>query len=400
MSYKIKVKPEDFIVKEISSISLKKNGKFGVFLLKKKGWNTVDLLRKISQRLKIPFENISYGGKKDRHAITEQFITIKNPPNRIEIKENNFELKHIGFSDEPMNPRLINYNMFKITVRDISKEEIDSVVSQIEKIKKYGFINYFDDQRFGSFDPKQGFIAEKIIKGHYNGAIKIYLTHIYPEDRKEAKERKRKISEYWGDWSSCLSFAKTKFEKFAFSYLIKNKKDFIKLLQKIPKEEMSMFFAAYQSFLWNETVRRLIKSLLPAETIITHKGIAGDYIFFDEIDDKNFNYLKTLEIPTPSSKAKMPDEFIEKIYMEILSERQIKPSQFNLKKIRQAFFKSSMRAVVIIPKIDYTIENDEVYKDKNKLNLEFTLPRGSYATMVIKRIFAKKRRNYALLRST
>jgi len=389
MSYKIKVKPEDFIVKEVSSIPLKEKGQYSVFILKKKGWNTVDLLKKIARRLKIPFESISYGGKKDRHGITEQFITIKKLPRKINLKEENFELRHIGFSDEPMTPQLIKENVFKVTVRALSAKVVDFILSHIEKVKKYGFVNYFDDQRFGSFDPKQGFIAEKIIKGHYNGALKIYITHVYPEDKKEAKERKRQIFEKWGNWSQCLSLAKTKFEKLAFNHLLENPKDYISVLQKIPKEEMSMFFAAYQSFLWNETVRRLIKALFKNE-LLFHKGVAGDYIFFDEIDEKNFEYLKNLQIPTASSKAKMPQGIIEKIYNEILSERGVRPAQFNLKKIRQAFFKSNERAVVVIPEIQYKIEEDEIYEGKNKLILGFILPRGSYATMLVKRIFAKK----------
>lgn len=391
MAYKIKVKPEDFIVKEISSIPLKEEGPYSVFILKKTGWNTFDLLKKIARILKIPLDSISYGGKKDRHGITEQFITIKNPPRKINnLKEDRFELKHVGFSDQPMTPLLIDCNVFKLTVRAISEKMIDLIISRIEKVKTQGFINYFDDQRFGSYDPAQGFIAEKIVKGHYNGALKIYITHIYPEDKKLAKERKRKIFENWGNWSVCMSLAKTKFEKFTFSYLKEHPKDYLLPLQKIPKEEMSMFFAAYQSFIWNETVKRLIKKLVPQDNLIYHKGVAGEYIFFDEIDDKTFEYLKNLEIPLASSKVEMSDTVVEKIYNEILSERQIRPAQFNLKKIRQSFFKSVPRAVIVMPKLQYKIEDDEVYEGKKKLIVGLILPRGSYATMVIKRIFAKK----------
>lgn len=390
MPYKIKVKPEDFIVKELSPINLKKRGKYAVFILKKKGWNTVDLLKKISKNLKIPFENISYGGKKDRHAITEQVITIKNLQRIISLKEENYSLEFIGFSDEPMNPQLIQGNAFRITVRSIPENTIKDVLNHTEKIKNYGFINYFDDQRFGSFDPKQGFIAEKVLKGHYNGALKIYLTHIYPEDKKPAKERKKLIFENWGKWKECLKVAKTNFEKFAFNHLIEHPKDYLSILRKIPKEEMSLFFSAYQSYLWNETIRNLLYTLFSIENLLFHKGIAGDYVFFNEIDKKNYSYLKTLKIPTASSKAVMPDEITEKIYREILDKEGLQPSMFNLKKIRQSFFKSVDRAVLVMPEfIKYEMEDDELYKGRKKLIIEFLLPRGSYATMLIKRIFAK-----------
>ncbi len=119
----------------------------------------------------------------------------------------------------------------------------------------------------------------------------ILLTYIL-RIKKLAKERKRKIFENWGNWSICLSLAKTKFEKFTFSYLIENPKDYLLPLQKITKEEMSMFFSAYQSFIWNETVKRLIKNLLPDKNLLYHKGITGDYIFLMKLINKILHILR------------------------------------------------------------------------------------------------------------
>ncbi len=391
MSYKIKVKPEDFFVREMASVELKQKGPYGIFILKKRGWNTLDAIKKISQKFRIPLENISYGGKKDRHATTEQFISIKDLKKDISFADENYSLKLIGFSSTPMEPRLIMGNVFKIAVRDLSESKADAIVFHLEKIKEQGFINYFDDQRFGSYDPKQGFIGEKILKGHLNGALKIYLTHVYPEDKKEEKERKRFFFENWSNWELCLSRAKTNFEKMAFTHLISKGKEFLTLLRKIPKEEMSLFFSAYQSYIWNELVRRLIEKQVDRDNLLVHRGIAGEYIFVMDADRKLIEYLKNTKVPTPSSKAKMPDDTTDRIYREILNEREITPSKFNLREIRHAFFKSVERAVLVIPEsFMYRFENDEIYEGKKKLILAFILPRGSYATMLIKRIFAKK----------
>ena len=73
---KIKVKPEDFIVEEIADISLTQTGDFCVYLLKKRGWNTVDVLKNLSRKLRLPSSDFSYGGKKDKYALTSQYITI------------------------------------------------------------------------------------------------------------------------------------------------------------------------------------------------------------------------------------------------------------------------------------------------------------------------------------
>ncbi len=384
---KIKVRPEDFIVNEVIEVNPSEKGEYGLFILKKRGWNTLDALSKISRRIRIPTSEISYGGKKDRYGLTSQYITIRKPP-VMELIDKSYSIKLIGFTDTRMGPHLIRGNNFEITVRDLNEDEINNAMREIEFIRDYGYPNYFDDQRFGSYDPIQGFIGEKIIKRHFNGALKIYLTHIHPEDKGDEKRRKRFIYEHYGRWKECLSMAKTEFERLSFSYLMDNPDGFLPLLQRIPSEEMSLFFSAYQSFLWNEVLRRLI-SRLPFRRLSTAKGIAGDYVFYKETDSEIFSYLKDLIIPLPSSKMEIGDEDVRLIYDEVFNERGIKRSMFNLRSIRQAFFKSFERNAIVIPQsLSFEIRDDEIYNGKKTLHLRFFLRRGSYGTMLIKRIFS------------
>ncbi|MEK7297017.1 MAG: tRNA pseudouridine(13) synthase TruD, partial [Planctomycetota bacterium] len=58
---KIKVNPEDFVVEEVAGLPMRKHGNFCVYRLKKRGWNTVDVLKRISQTFCIPFSDLSYG---------------------------------------------------------------------------------------------------------------------------------------------------------------------------------------------------------------------------------------------------------------------------------------------------------------------------------------------------
>ncbi|NOY64503.1 MAG: tRNA pseudouridine(13) synthase TruD [Nitrospirae bacterium] len=381
---KIKVQPEDFIVEEVAHLPLKKKGTYRVYLLEKKNWNTVDLLIRLSRAFKIPLRNLSYGGKKDRYGLTRQYITVKNNDD-ISHKDRNYSLSFIGFMDRPMGPDLIEANKFSIVVRDIHKNRVSTLEENIEKLSKEGMPNYFDDQRFGSFDPKGGFIAEKIIKKHYNGALKIYLTHVYPGDKAEEKKRKRIFYEHWGDWKACLRRSRTEFERLCFHSLLRNEKAFLPLLHRIPREEMSLYFSAYQSYLWNEVLRRLIKRY-SVETK-AHRGIAGDYVFYTVISGESLDYLKNLSIPTVASRMEFQDELTEHITEEILKEHGIKRPSFNLRTIRQARFTSFLRKAIVFPEgLTWSFHKDTIYKDKLSLKLSFSLLRGGYATMLIKRI--------------
>ena len=387
MKIKIKVQPEDFFVEESAALSLNKQGAFGVYILKKKGWNTIDALLEISRKQNIPFRDFSYGGRKDRYGLTIQYITVK-VPKRLELEEKNYSLRFIGFMDRPMGPDLIKANRFELVVRDLSNSESACALRELRVVEKIGYPNYFDEQRFGGVDLKQWFLAEKILKQHYNGALKIYLTAIYPEDKKDEKERKKFFLKHWKNWEVCQKAAKTKFEKSVFAYSPRNIQDVLGWLRRIPKEEMTFFFASYSSYLWNETVRRIIKTIAPAQ-IRVYNGLVGDYFFYTALKEDDYRYLKGILIPTPSYKAEMPDRLTEVFYESVLRGNKINPAMFNKIKIRQAFFKSVERNAIVLPdNLSGNIFEDEIYKGKKKLLLKFMLPRGSYATMLVKRLFS------------
>ena len=50
--YKLKQSPEDFIVEEISKVTIQ-NGPYSYYLLKKENRNTLDVVKEIAKRLKI-----------------------------------------------------------------------------------------------------------------------------------------------------------------------------------------------------------------------------------------------------------------------------------------------------------------------------------------------------------
>ncbi|MBF8275953.1 MAG: hypothetical protein HW390_1026 [Candidatus Brocadiaceae bacterium] len=466
---KIKVHPEDFVVEEVAGLPMRKNGNFYVYRLTKRGWNTVDVLRRISQTSNIPFSDISYGGKKDKHAITSQYITIaqrsadraafpvspspkqdakelphtqQSPhppsPDSEKLGDENYSMSLVGLMDRSMGSDLITGNRFQITVRDVADADLTPALREIECVKNDGYPNYFDDQRFGSFDARQGFIAEKIIKKHYNGALRAYFSSIHPEDSREEKEYRKYFYQNWGNWQACLKGATSKFEKEAFRYLEKHSNGFVAILQRISHEKMGLFFSAYQSHLWNELLRKIIHALtngnpthrnllptgagipsaaqdgnvcpslaviypdtnqniLPAQAaaprsggahLTSSKGIAGSYLFPSHGDNKVTAYLGSLVIPMPASNIKMPDPLTKTLYSELLKTHEIKPHMFNTKKIRDGFFKGIERRAMVIPEdlvVNYT--QDEMYPDNKKVTLNFFLPKACYGTMFIKRIF-------------
>jgi len=382
----IKAAPEDFVVEERANLPLREHGGYRVYLLQKSHWNTLDLLHHLSRFLGLPLSQFSYGGKKDRHGLTSQFVAIRKAED-LSTKGKDFSLESRGFMDRPMGPDLIQGNAFTVTIRDLA--DIGHLEANFKKVKRTGFPNFFDDQRFRSLDPERGFFAEKVLKRHWNGALQVFLTSAGPADSKAERERKAALFKNWKDWPLLLTLANGPWEKGIFGFLNGHPGDARRALHRIPEEEVSMQYAAYQAHLWNELLRRLIKRKVrnPKEV----PGRDGGYLFWDEIEAEAFSYLSGLEIPTAAARMDFGDDLTRSLFNDILKEKNLTLGSFRTKALRKVYFRSFQRKALIIPEDLQTlgVGNDEIHPGKKKWTISFVLPRGSYGTMLIKRLTLK-----------
>ncbi len=394
MGYVVKAKPEDFVVEEQADLPLSKHGEYAVYRLVKTDRNTDEVMQSYARHAGVLARDCAYGGRKDKHGITSQYVTIRSR-NICPVENKFYTLRFVGFMDRPMGPDLIDGNAFTVIVRKLSRQDVTHAYQEIACIKQCGFANYFDDQRFGSFDKKQGFLAEKILKKEFNGALKIYLTSVRAQDRRSEKERKSFFFERWRDWEACSNRAETDFEKKAFLYLKGHPNGFLALLQEIPRHELSIYFSAFQSFLWNEIERRyMLQQDVP---LLRHEGAVGEYMFYRHVPVSHLQQLQETVIPMPGSKAVMPGEPIDSLYQSVLAQHKITKGLFNGQKVRTVYCKSFPRAAVVMPRdLVLSEHEDDMYAGAMKLSLSFFLARGAFATMLIKRIFSV---GYSIIRN-
>jgi len=380
----IKAVPEDFIVEEIASLPLAESGEFRVYQLTKKNWTTPDLVRFLAKLLSISPKAIAYGGKKDKHGLTTQHITIRSQKD-FSLEEKNFSLKALGYMRKPMSPALIEGNKFRITIRNL--KEVEPVLQNLEEVKLYGFPNFFDDQRFRGTDPNLGFFADRVLRGHYNGALQIFLqSQNLSSSNKKNRERIAEIISNWRNWEKCLELARGLTEKRIFRSLLLRPDDFLAALENIPREEIAMAYAAFGSHLWNELLRRLIKEKI--QVLVEYQAESGAFYFWKALDEPAFNYLKNLKLPTPAAKMQFPDDLSRNLYLKILEENDLKFGSFRTRALSRVFFRSFQRKVLLFPENLEIVEatEDKLHLGKKALVISFSLPRGAFATMLVKRI--------------
>jgi tRNA pseudouridine13 synthase len=379
----IKARPEDFIVEEKADLPLVPAGPYRVYLLTKTDWTTLDLVHRLARTCGVSPAAISYGGKKDKHGRTSQHITVRDGRD-FSREEDGYRLTALGFMERPMGPDLLCGNAFRVVLRDLAATE--PVERALAEARETGFPNYFDDQRFRSYDPERGFFAEKILHQHWNGALQVFLTSTAPGMWGPEKIRRRELFDRWKDWPRCLELARGKEERDIFAFLVAHPKDQVKALHQFPQEEISMRYSSFQSHLWNELLRAIIRETVASPVSVP--GVEGEYLYWGRNQAPAAAGLRTLDLPTCAARMEFSDDRSRDLFAAILRGRNLKFGDFRTRALHRVYFKSFPRPAAIVPENPVILETgiDELNRGRRRLTLSFSLPRGSYATILIKRL--------------
>ncbi|MBU0614931.1 MAG: tRNA pseudouridine(13) synthase TruD [Nanoarchaeota archaeon] len=362
----IKKSPMDFVVKENLSIKLKpaysRGFPYAVYILKKTGLETGEVVKIISKRLRVLKADIKLSGLKDKDAVTYQYISVKGrcPP---EVKLKNIELVLKGYSDKPLAIGTHVSNTFEITMRELSSEQINRIRS-----KKVSFMpNYFGDQRFGSvrfFHDSNDFMMKHAVQGHFWDAIKVYLTRFTPDDN--FKQAKITIKEHWKDLKACPMLPVGEYSKLVD--ILKNTSNPLTALKHIDETIMKMAIYAYQSFLWNETLKSYIKEKYKYKST---QYICG-HLYFPSVAVK-----EEIEIPILNYKSEIPSAVKDAVH-EVLNKEGITQEQLRTKVFGNSFFSTSMRKGFVRVS-DFKVKSF----GKDHVTVSFSLPKGAYATVFV-----------------
>jgi tRNA pseudouridine13 synthase len=345
---RIKTKADDFCVEEVLHFApAKKEMPFRLFLLEKEGWNTSDAVREAAVRKKVPLGEIRSLGRKDRHARTVQFLSVPAEDD-LAWEGEGFSVRSAGYSLKQLEPAVLKGNRFSLVLRGMDDREAERTEIRLEQISRRGFANYFDDQRFGNVGSKGEFFGEMLVKRRFDAALRKYFSFCHPEAPAYLKKRKALLAEKWGKWEEMEPLCTEPLLKKMLSLLKKTGREgVLACLRLIPAEEMGMYFSAYSSFLWNETLSRFLQGedgeLFPVEL---RTGQVYQYAGLPE-DLQRRLLSEPLHTVGPDMPPLPPD--LDGVFSRLLGERGVRLSKFRMKEISQAYFASFPRQCAVLP---------------------------------------------------
>ncbi|WP_107696339.1 tRNA pseudouridine(13) synthase TruD [Campylobacter concisus] len=162
---------DDFVVREIPLYEFSGDGEHLIVEISKKDMTTSDALHVLSEVTGAKMRDFGYAGLKDKQGMTTQFISMSRK----------FESALANFSHEKMKILSLNVHKNKLRIGHLKgnsffirlKKVLPSNAKKLEQafvsIDKMGYANYFGYQRFGKYGDNAQSGMELLKSGTVNG---------------------------------------------------------------------------------------------------------------------------------------------------------------------------------------------------------------------------------------
>ncbi|KAF4675868.1 hypothetical protein FOL47_007109 [Perkinsus chesapeaki] len=404
------------------------------FVIGKSGWDTTAMQRTIERRLDLPKDSMHVAGLKDKFGVTYQFATLPATHTEGEIQRaieginslvktgdvalrvGEFKKTENGQNSAQLRHGMLSGNCFRLRIRDVRGERAVGKVRQ-SSMGEVGFINYFGLQRFG-INPHHDHsrhtnvdIGAALVSGDYERAVRLILT--------PATSDTRDVADVLRDWheSGQASVAAERLGKIRsrerdfemWSRMLNqiaaqpNSEGFRRSLRAgVPRELLQIHLLAFQSCLWNRMASKRFREgglkVLPGDVVLDRQtgvlSIAGSSTERYSVED--------VFIPAWGSQLGDKDKLLKigintrSLYRELLEDSVSRgeASPRLLEETLDLDFSRSLGVRARLPCIPRRFLakpegfrcSEEIEGDQRNLILEFFLPRGSYATMLLREV--------------
>jgi tRNA pseudouridine13 synthase len=394
--------PEDFIVEEAYLDLRYAGGRYLVLEVEKRDWDTHHLIREISRQLRISQKRIGFAGTKDKRAVTRQRMSIMN------LEEGDLErvnlpglkIRVLGGSNRAVGLGDLRGNDFRIKIRKLECPQPRSGISAVtEEISRLGGLpNYFGVQRFGESRPVTHLVGKALVRGNMEEAAFIYLALPFASELQQSRRARQLLWEKRDPALALKAFPEhLRYERAMLNHLVAHPRDYAGSFLVLPPNLRRLFVHAYQSYLFNRLLSRRLRSGLPLD-----RAVEGDVVCFTraELPDVSRTQRATKDnleavnrlaerrrafvtLPLLGYQSELAAGAAGGMEKEVLASEGMSLEGFKVEACPELGSPGGERAAMLRCHIDARVEDDVA-------ELQFFLPPGSYATVVLREYMKDK----------
>ena len=335
------------------------NGLFWHYILRKNGIDTPQAIQNVAQKYNIPSDWIGYAGLKDAQAITWQRISIWSPTGILypSIENENFSVFGGTRKLYEVNLGDLQGNHFKIALDKsniaINTNALDVLLQSIVSI---GVPNFYGSQRFGSVRPISHLIGKALLQKNWEAATLAYLGVSSTFEPEYIQSLRQEFFVNHDPEPFLKQLPKKYFYERKMAKQLVSSNNFQKVIFSLPKRVLALFVNAYQSFIFNWIVSKLLREYNPTDNVPSFLPIIGSNTVLEDFP----SWIKD-EVEILLSKDKLTLQSFDQDETWIHR-------------------KGAIREIFLKP-MDF-----KHYYAENQLILEFSLPQGSYATVILREL--------------
>ncbi|MFO0493223.1 MAG: tRNA pseudouridine(13) synthase TruD [bacterium] len=364
-----------------------------LYALNKTALTTPDAISWLAKALSVKPGSIDYAGLKDKYAQTLQHITLPIAGGTANVLPKHpageqWSASLLGFSPTPIDASSILGNHFAITIRGLTKHTSDEMTRRARRLTDDAgtllFTNYFGNQRFGSNRHGQGWAARKLIDGDFAEALRLLIATPARKDSGKTRTFTRLCAQHWGDRTTLAASLPATPHKHAIDALAKGATP-REAFTKLPAFLQQMALEAFQSILWNDTARRLVA---PIPNVLKTNDDFGPLLFppAKALHAPPCAGLLDLQLPMLACSTTLADPWAEAA-REALAEHDLTLKQLTIPGLRRPSFGEALRP--LLARADnFSLSPPEPENPDRPNSIRrvatFNLPRGSYATVLMR----------------
>jgi tRNA pseudouridine13 synthase len=341
---------DDFVVEEIPLYPFSEDGEHLIIKIRKKNLTTWEMIEIFAKFFKINQKEIGYAGLKDKHGMTIQHISLLNKSAK-NIENFSHESIKILATHRHKNKLKIGHlkgNRFFIRLKKVNKVDALKLSTISDKLSLSGIPNYFGYQRFGNE------------RSNFEKGKELLQS---PKKQQNRKKDKFLINAY---------------QSHLFNLWLSKRVEMSKMCENFNIKELQSILNLPTNIIKNIKKQKQFFKLLPGDIAIHYPF--GKAFLIDDIDSESQRFDQKEIVPTGllcGNKCIKADGIaadIEKSFID----HELETLKNN---------NGSRRNAWIFPE---DLEHQYI-EEKAWFHINFTLPKGSYATVLLDELLHNKK---------
>lgn len=385
----VKADYEDFIVEEVPLYPFSGSGAHVYVLIEKRGLGTLQAVDDVSRALNVARRSVGYAGLKDSRAVARQWLSIErvDPARVAALAIPRIRVLDVTRHGNKLRIGHLRANRFTIRVRQADASRIDAVRAGLDQLANQGVPNYFGEQRFGERGDTWR-IGRALVHGRPDEAVDLLLGGPSQADSPQLRRARElyeagRFADAARAWPGVFRHERRALKALEHSRGVKRR-----ALHAVAPSLRRFYVSSYQSHLFNQVVARRLPGGLGRLWTGDLAWLHASGAVFRVLDaDAEQPRADAFEIsptgPILGYRMTPAEGQAGVLEREVFTEDGLTAAAFRSAHLRVKGQRRPLRFRPVDPQVELGADGRGPY-----LELRFVLPRGCYATALLRELFS------------